>query len=89
MVGIFAWTSHLLLRDFNSMIFWRNNKNGMRVQLYVSQVFAGPKKGRSSTTNLAKVIEMGWTSRALKLMVRNILTKLLEVKGIGLDYVAW
>ena len=47
------------------------------------------KKGRSSTTNLAKVIEMGWSGRALKLMVRNILTKLLEVKGIGLDYVAW
>ena len=47
------------------------------------------KKGRSSITNLAKVIEMGWTGRALKLMVRNILTKLLEVKGIGLDYVAW
>ena len=47
------------------------------------------KKGRRST-NLAKVIEMGWTgSKALKLMVRNILTKLLEVKGIGLDYVAW
>ena len=88
MVGIFAWTSHLLLRDFNSMIFGRNNKNGMRVQLCVSQVFAGQKKGQS-TTNLAKVIEMGWTRRALKLMVRNILTKLLEVKGIGLDYVAW